>query len=91
MGLWVDGLWVYGLWFMVYGFMVYGFMVYIFMGYSKIGSIKNPTNHLIIRIIACPDCTHVRIQTKEAEAKVNAKVYGLYVYGLFKILEHQKS
>jgi len=50
--------------FMVYGFMVYGFMVYIFMGYSKIGSIKNPTNHLIIKIIACPDWTHVSIQTK---------------------------
>jgi len=67
------------------------FMVYMFMGYSKFESIKNPTNHLITRIKACPDWTHVSIQTKEAEAKVNAKVYGLYVYGLFKNWEHQES
>jgi len=63
-GLWVYGLWVYGLWVMGLWFMVYGLWVYGFMGYSKIESIKNPNNHLIIRILACPDWTHVRIQTK---------------------------
>jgi len=65
-GLWVYGLWFmgYGLWVMVLWVMVYGFMGLWFMGYSKIESIKNPNNHLIIRILACPDWTHVRIQTK---------------------------
>jgi len=60
---------VYG--FMVFGFMGlwvtgYGFMGLWFMGYSKIESIKNPNNHLIIRILTYPDWTHVRIQIKEA-------------------------
>ncbi len=52
MGLWFRFI---CLWFMVYGFMGYEFMGYGLwvyglwvMGYSKIESIRNPTNHLII-------------------------------------------
>jgi len=48
-----------GLWFMVDGFMVYGLWFI-----QNLEIIKNPTNHLITRILACPDWTHVRIQTK---------------------------
>ena len=57
----VCGLFVDGLW-------VYGLWVI-----QKLRAFKNPAGHLIIRIIACPHWTHVRIQTMEAKAKSEAK------------------
>jgi len=54
-----------------------------FMGYSKIESIKNPANHLIIRSTGS-DKWGLRF-------RIMLRVYGLWVYRLFKILRAFKN
>jgi len=63
MGVMGLGLWVMG----------YGFMGLWFMGYSKIESIKNPANHLIIRSTGS-DKWGLRL-------RIMLRVYGLWVHG----------